>query len=104
MHREIRSHAELREICLRALRSCEGFERVDEILIQPRVAPSGGSNWTLAGFRPRVGNAALRGARGAIDQLRRSYELSADAAAGSMRDKKSSDAPPGVRTQDRTGI
>ena len=76
MEREIRSHAELRDICLRALKSCEGFERVDEILIQPRAAPSGGTNWTLAGFRPRVGNAALRGARDAIDQLRRSYELS----------------------------
>ncbi|HLH10479.1 MAG TPA: hypothetical protein VKV77_01230 [Methylovirgula sp.] len=78
MHRELRSRAELREICLQALRSCEGFEQVDEILIQPRVTAAGGSNWTLAGFRPRVGNAALRGARGAIDQLRRSYELSAE--------------------------
>jgi hypothetical protein len=78
MQREIRSHAELREICLRALKSCEGFERVDEILIQPRVAPTGGTNWTLAGFRPRVGNAALRGARGAIDRLRSSYELNAE--------------------------
>jgi hypothetical protein len=74
---EIRSHAELREICLRALKSYEGFERVDEILIQPRVASAGGSNWTLAGFRPRVCNSALRGARDAIDQLRRSYQLSA---------------------------
>ena len=82
MQREARSHAELREICLRALKSCEGFERVDEILIQPRVASlGGGSNWTLAGFRPRVGNAALRGARGAIDQLRRSYELRAESSA-----------------------
>jgi hypothetical protein len=87
MHREIRSHAELREICLRELRSCEGFERVDEILIQPRVTPGGGSNWTLAGFRPRVGNAALRGARGAIDQLRRSYELRAEPPAD-MPDRK----------------
>lgn len=81
MQREIRSHAQLREICLQALKSCEGFERVDEILIQPRVAQSGGSNWTLAGFRPRVGNAALRGARGAIDELRRSYELRVEPAA-----------------------
>lgn len=80
MEREIRSHAELREICLQTLRSCEGFEQVDEILIQPRTAQMGGSNWTLAGFRPRVGNAALRGARAAIDQLRRSYELSAESA------------------------
>ncbi len=87
MQREIRSHAELREICLRALRSHEGFEQVDEILIQPRAAPAGGSNWTLAGFRPRVGNAALRGARGAIDQLRRSYELGTVTPAGSARSK-----------------
>jgi hypothetical protein len=86
MQREIRSHAELREICLRALKSCEGFERVDEILIQPRVAP-GGSNWTLAGFRPRVGNAALRGARGAIDRLRSSYELNAETLPGNIRSK-----------------
>jgi hypothetical protein len=85
MQREVRSHAELREICLRALKSYEGFERVDEIMIQPRVAPGGGSNWTLAGFRPRVGNAALRGARGAIDQLRSSYELSAETPVGSAR-------------------
>jgi hypothetical protein len=87
MQREVRSHAELREICLRALRSCEGFEQVDEILIQPRVAPSGGSNWTLAGFRPRVRNAALRGARGAIDELRRSYVLSAEPLPGSVLSK-----------------
>jgi hypothetical protein len=86
MQREIRSQAELREICLRALKSYEGFERVDEILIQPRAASSGDSNWTLAGFRPRVGNAALRGARGAIDQLRRSYELSSEPA-GSAHSK-----------------
>jgi len=87
MQREARSHAELREICLQALRSCEGFEQVDEILIQPRVAQTGGSNWTLAGFRPRVGNAALRGARGAIDQLRRSYELSSEAPVCKARSK-----------------
>ncbi len=88
MSSEIRSHAELREICLQTLKSCEGFERVDEILIQPRVPPAGGTNWTLAGFRPRVGNAALRGARGAIDHLRRSYQLSAaDATADKTRNK-----------------
>jgi hypothetical protein len=87
MQRQIRSHAELREICLRALKSHEGFEQVDEILIQPRVAPAGGSNWTLAGFRPRVDNTALRGARGAIDQLRRSYELSSELPAADARSK-----------------
>jgi hypothetical protein len=88
MHPEIRSHAELREICLRELRSCKGFERVDEILIQPRIAQTGGSNWTLAGFRPRVANAALRGARGAIDQLRRSYELRAEVAADDRQEHR----------------
>lgn len=87
MQREIRSHAELREICLQALKSCEGFEQVDEILIQPRLSQMGGSNWTLAGFRPRVGNAALRGARDAIDQLRRSYELSIEAPIGKLHNK-----------------
>jgi len=74
---EIRSHAELREICLKTLKSYEGFERVDDILIQPRTHEDGGSNWTLAGFRPRVHNTALRGARGAIDHLRSTYRLSA---------------------------
>lgn len=77
MPRETRSHAELRQICLQVLKSCEGFESVDDILIQPRVSTAGGTNWTLAGFRPRVGNSALRGARGTIEYLRRSYELRA---------------------------
>jgi hypothetical protein len=77
MSRELRSQAELREICLDALRSREGFENVDDILIQPRDASAGGTNWTLAGFRPRVDNAALRGARDVIGQLCRSYQLRA---------------------------
>jgi hypothetical protein len=75
MPRELRSQAELREICLDALRSHEGFENVDDILIQPRDASAGGTNWTLAGFRPRVDNAALRGARDVISQLCHSYQL-----------------------------
>ncbi len=75
MPRKIRSHAELREICLDALRGREGFENVDDILIQPRDASTGGTNWTLAGFRPRVDNAALRGARDVISHLCHSYQL-----------------------------
>ncbi len=75
MPREFRSQSELREICLDALRGREGFENVDDVLIQPRDASTGGTNWTLAGFRPRVDNAALRGARDIIGELCRSYQL-----------------------------
>lgn len=75
MQRELRSHAQLRDICLRTLKSCEGFEQVDEILIQPRDAHSGGPNWALAGFRPRVANDALRAARNTIYELQQSYAL-----------------------------
>ena len=75
MPRELRSQAELRDICLRALRRRDGFEKIDDILIQPRDASAGGTNWMLAGFRPRVDNTALRGARDVIDHLRRSYQL-----------------------------
>ncbi len=77
MQREIRSHAQLRDICLQRLKSCEGFEQVDEILIQPRDPRAGGANWTLAGFRPRVANDALRAARATIHELQRSYQLDA---------------------------
>ncbi|MEJ0049713.1 MAG: hypothetical protein WDN02_00590 [Methylovirgula sp.] len=82
MPREFRSQAELREICLDALRGREGFENVDDILIQPRDASAGGTNWTLAGFRPRVDNAALRGARDVISELCRSYQLRVSDAEG----------------------
>jgi hypothetical protein len=75
MPRELRSQAELREICLRALRRREGFENVDDILIQLRESSAGGSNWMMAGFRPRVDNKALRRARDVIDHLRQSYQL-----------------------------
>ena len=34
MQREIRSQAQLRDICLQTLKECDGFEQVDEILIQ----------------------------------------------------------------------
>jgi hypothetical protein len=77
MRRVIRSNAELQAICLRSLKTCPGFERVSEILIQPRTAHAGGANWTLAAVRPRVDNEALRGARATIDRLQRSYQLSA---------------------------
>jgi len=81
MQRKIRSQAQLRDICLKTLKGCEGFEQVDEILIQPRDPHAGGANWTLAGFRPRVANDALRAARGKIHELQMSYQL--DAAASS---------------------
>ncbi len=77
MQRELRSHAQLRDICLRRLKSCEGFEQVDEILIQPRDPHAGGPNWALAGFRPRVANDALRAARGTIYELQQAYALDA---------------------------
>jgi hypothetical protein len=75
MQREIRTHAQLRDICLRTLKHCEGFEEVDEILIQPRDPRAGGPNWALAGFRPRVANDALRAARDTIHELQCSYAL-----------------------------
>ena len=87
MPRELRSQAELREICLRALRRKAGFEKIDDILIQPRDASCGGTNWMLAGFRPRVDNTALRGARDVIDHLRRSYQLR-DSGAGDAQTKQ----------------
>jgi hypothetical protein len=90
MQREIRSQAQLRDICLRTLKGCEGFEKVDEILIQPRDPHAGGANWSLAGFRPRVANDALRAARNTIFELQQCYELDgADAAAAESRGRKS---------------
>ena len=83
MQREIRSQAQLRDICLLILRGCQGFEQVDEILIQPRDPYAGGANWTLAGFRPRVANDALRAARATIQELQMTYQLDAtDPSAG----------------------
>lgn len=75
MRRMVRSSVELKAICLRSLKSCPGFERVNEILIQPREPCSGGPNWTLAAVRPRVDNEALRGARETIAHLQQSYQL-----------------------------
>jgi hypothetical protein len=75
MRRTIHSNAELQAICLQSLKTCPGFERVNEILIQPRSPCAGGANWTLAAVKPRVDNHALRGARATIDHLQRSYQL-----------------------------
>jgi hypothetical protein len=81
MQREIRSHAQLRDICLQTLKGCEGFEQVDEILIQPRDPHANGANWALAGFRPRVANNALRAARNTIQELQQCYALDASGVA-----------------------
>ncbi len=75
MPRESCSFAVLQEVCLRRLKQCEGFEMVKEVLVQPRENPVGAPNWTLAAVRPRVDNNSLRGARGAIDFLQRTYQL-----------------------------
>ena len=89
MQREIRSQAQLRNICLQTLKGCQGFEGVDEILIQPRDPHAGGANWTLAGFRPRVANDALRGARATIQKLQMAYQLDgADLAADKSGGRK----------------
>ncbi len=80
---DLRSQAELREICLRTLRKQAGFEGVGDILIRPCAVEDGGANWAFAGFRPRVDNAALRRARDVIDRLRSSYQLRPEAAPAS---------------------
>jgi hypothetical protein len=73
--REVCSISLLQGICLQSLKQCPGFELVHEILIQPRDSLEGGANWTLAAVRPRVGNQALRAARGMIQMLQTNYEL-----------------------------
>lgn len=75
MRREVRSSAELQEVCLRTLKNCPGFERVNEILIQPRDNVEGFANWTVAAVRPRVDNRSLRGARETIGFLQQTYQL-----------------------------
>jgi hypothetical protein len=72
---EVRSSAELQEVCLRTLKQCPGFEQVNEILIQPRDNAEGSANWTLAAVRPRVDNRSLRGARATIGFLQQTYRL-----------------------------
>jgi hypothetical protein len=84
--REVRSISSLQGICLQSLKQVPGFEMVNEILIQPREALEGGTNWTLAAVRPRVGNQVLREARGTIQMLQTNYELTPeDASARSNR-------------------
>jgi len=75
MTREIRSSSELQAIILESLKECPGFEKTQDIQIQPREQCEGGTNWTLASVRPRVDSKILRGARQTIDYLQRSYEL-----------------------------
>jgi hypothetical protein len=75
LQREVRSSAELQEVCLRMLKQCPGFERVDAILIQPRENAEGAANWTVAAVRPRVDNRYLRGARETIGLLQQTYQL-----------------------------
>ena len=78
VRREVRSSAELQEVCLRTLKKCPGFERVDAILIQPRENTAnieGAANWTVAAVRPRVDNQFLRGARETIGLLQQTYQL-----------------------------
>ena len=80
VQREVRSSAELQEVCLRMLKKCPGFERVDAILIQPRDTSAhddleGAANWTVAAVRPRVDNQILRSARETIGLLQQTYQL-----------------------------
>ncbi|MCI0599651.1 MAG: hypothetical protein L0Y60_09035 [Beijerinckiaceae bacterium] len=74
--RRLRSPADLQQICLWTLKQCPGFERVNEILIQPRNGIAGSANWTLAAVRPRVDNHSLRAARETIGRLQQTYQLS----------------------------
>jgi hypothetical protein len=77
IRREVRSSVELQEVCLRTLKQCPGFERVNEIMIQSRDSAAGSANWTLAAVRPRVDNHSLRAARETIGFLQQTYRLSA---------------------------
>ena len=91
MNRETRSFAELQAVCLQTLRQCQGFEMVNEVLVQPREKCLGAANWTLAAVRPRVDNNALRAARGTIDFLQKTYWLDdaeAEAAAQALRRRR----------------
>jgi hypothetical protein len=75
VQREVRSSAELQEVCLRTLKQCRGFERVNRIVIQPRDNAEDSANWTLAAVRPRVDNRSLRAARETIGLLQQTYRL-----------------------------
>jgi hypothetical protein len=76
LRRKVRTSSELQEVCLRTLKKCPGFERVNAILIQPRDNIEGAANWTVAAVRPRVDNQFLRGARETIGLLQQTYQLS----------------------------
>ncbi len=89
MNRETCSFAQLQLVCLRTLKQCQGFEMVNEVLVQPRECTEGAANWTLAAVRPRVDNNSLRAARGAIDFLQKTYQLdAAEAKAESARRRR----------------
>ena len=75
IRREVRSSVELQEVCLRTLKQCPGFERVNEIMIS-RDSAAGSANWILAAVRPRVDNHSLRAARETIGFLQQTYRLS----------------------------
>jgi hypothetical protein len=85
MDRETRSFAELQAVCLYTLKRCQGFEMVNEVLVQPRENAEGAANWTLAAVRPRVDNNSLRAARGTIDFLQKTYRLDAAEAAAAAQ-------------------
>jgi hypothetical protein len=85
---EVRTRTELQVACLMALKQCHGFERVQEILVEPRERGEGFTNWTLAAVRPRVGNDVLRRARDTIAALQRAYRLPAAEAARPPRRKQ----------------
>jgi hypothetical protein len=89
MNRETRSFAQLQAVCLHTLKRCQGFEMVNEVLVQPRESAEGFANWTLAAVRPRVENNALRAARGTIDFLQRTYRLDeAEAEAAALASRR----------------
>jgi hypothetical protein len=86
--REVRSCAELQAVCLQTLKQCQGFEQVNEVLVQPRENAEGFANWTLAAVRPRVENRFLRAAGGAIAALQQTYQLSAETAPPPLRQRR----------------
>lgn len=88
MNRAVCSFAELQSVCLESLKRCEGFESVNEVLVQPREPCAGAANWTLAAVRPRVDNSSLRAARGTIDFLQKTYALDEAAAKEAVRRRR----------------
>lgn len=86
MNRAVCSFAELQSVCLETLKQCDGFELVNEVVVQPRETAGEAANWTLAAVRPRVDNNSLRAARETIDRLQKSYALDeAEAKAATRR-------------------